>query len=178
MAATLLNRADPRCYPVGHCAAELVNTAALAIRSGTTIDDFNEVVFVHPSARETMRLCAGKLGSSLRQYPCSAVDADRCFRLCQSLAQEQQLKVLSPPPRLLICDASLKTPRYCSMRAGAKRSKPAATAVWVVKRSPRVTASAASKVWPVSCIKRRASEPGTCRLITSLAARRHGLRWL
>ena len=37
------------------------------------------------------------------------------------------------------------------MRAGAKRSKPAATAVWVVKRFPaRVTASATSKGCPVS----------------------------
>src|ERR1017187_7902359 len=48
-------------------------------------------------------------------------------------------------------------PRYCSMSAGAKRSKPAATAVWVVKRLPaRVTASAASKDWPVSSMKLRA----------------------
>ena len=36
------------------------------------------------------------------------------------------------------------------MRAGAKRSKPAATAVWVVKRLPaRVTASATSNGCPV-----------------------------
>ena len=40
------------------------------------------------------------------------------------------------------------------MRAGAKRSKPAATAVWVVKRFPaRVTASATSKGCPVSSMK-------------------------
>src|SRR5665213_4231737 len=32
--------------------------------------------------------------------------------------------------------SSAYLPRYCSMRAGAKRSKPAATAVWVVKRLP------------------------------------------
>ena len=43
------------------------------------------------------------------------------------------------------------------MRAGAKRSKPAATAVWVVNRFPaRVTASATSKGCPVSCMKLRA----------------------
>ena len=43
------------------------------------------------------------------------------------------------------------------MRAGAKRSKPAATAVWVVKRLPaRVTASATSKGCPVSSMKLRA----------------------
>ena len=43
------------------------------------------------------------------------------------------------------------------MRAGAKRSNPAATAVWVVKRLPaRVTASATSKGWPVSSMKLRA----------------------
>src|ERR1035438_1670458 len=43
------------------------------------------------------------------------------------------------------------------MRAGAKRSKPAATAVWVVKRLPtRVAASEASKGCPVSSMKLRA----------------------
>ncbi len=43
------------------------------------------------------------------------------------------------------------------MRAGAKRSKPAATAVWVVKRFPaRVTARATSKGCPVSFMKVRA----------------------
>ena len=43
------------------------------------------------------------------------------------------------------------------MSAGAKRSKPAATAVWVVKRLPaRVTASATSKGCPVSSMKLRA----------------------
>ena len=45
-------------------------------------------------------------------------------------------------------------PRYCSMRAGMKRSKPAATAVCVVKRFPaRVTVSATSNGCPVSSIK-------------------------
>ena len=40
------------------------------------------------------------------------------------------------------------------MRAGVKRSKPAATAVWVVKRFPaRVAASATSKGCPVSSMK-------------------------
>src|SRR5487761_1161780 len=40
-------------------------------------------------------------------------------------------------------------PRCCSMRAGVKRSKPAATAVCVVKRFPaRVAASATSKGCP------------------------------
>ena len=43
------------------------------------------------------------------------------------------------------------------MRAGAKRSKPAATAVWVVKRLPaRVTASATSNGCAVSSMKLRA----------------------
>ncbi len=43
------------------------------------------------------------------------------------------------------------------MSAGAKRSKPAATAVWVVKRLPaRVTARAAAKVCPLSAMKPRA----------------------
>ncbi len=45
------------------------------------------------------------------------------------------------------------SPRYCSMSSGANRSKPAATAVWVVKRLPaRVAASAAAKSSPDSRI--------------------------
>lgn len=51
-------------HAIGHYAAELVNTAALAIRSGTTIDDLNEIVFVHPSATETLQLCSANLGSA------------------------------------------------------------------------------------------------------------------
>ena len=45
---------------IGHHAAEVVNTAALAIRSGTTIEDLGEITFVHPSATETMQLCAAR----------------------------------------------------------------------------------------------------------------------
>jgi pyruvate/2-oxoglutarate dehydrogenase complex dihydrolipoamide dehydrogenase (E3) component len=51
-------------HAIGHCAAELVNTAALAIRSGMTIDELSEVVFVHPSAAETIQRCSAKLGSA------------------------------------------------------------------------------------------------------------------
>jgi pyruvate/2-oxoglutarate dehydrogenase complex dihydrolipoamide dehydrogenase (E3) component len=48
-------------HAIGHHAAEVVNTAALAIKSGTTIEDLSEMTFVHPSATETMQLCSAKL---------------------------------------------------------------------------------------------------------------------
>jgi dihydrolipoamide dehydrogenase len=44
-------------HAIGHHAAEVVNIAALAIRSGTTIEDLRDITFVHPSATETMQLC-------------------------------------------------------------------------------------------------------------------------
>jgi pyruvate/2-oxoglutarate dehydrogenase complex dihydrolipoamide dehydrogenase (E3) component len=50
-------------HAIGHHAAELVNTAALAVRSGTTIEDLSEITFVHPSATETMQVCFTNLGS-------------------------------------------------------------------------------------------------------------------
>jgi pyruvate/2-oxoglutarate dehydrogenase complex dihydrolipoamide dehydrogenase (E3) component len=46
-------------HAIGHHAEELVNTAALAIRSGTTIEDLSEMTF-HPSAVETMQIMRGK----------------------------------------------------------------------------------------------------------------------
>ncbi len=48
-------------HAIGHHAAELVNTAALAIRSETTIDDLDEITFVHPSAAEAMQRCSANL---------------------------------------------------------------------------------------------------------------------
>jgi dihydrolipoamide dehydrogenase len=53
-------------HAIGHHAAELVNTAALAVRSGTTIEDLSEITFVHPSATETMQVCFTNLGSRSR----------------------------------------------------------------------------------------------------------------
>jgi dihydrolipoamide dehydrogenase len=50
-------------HAIGHHAAELVNTAALAIRSGTTIEDLSEITFVHPTATEALQVCSAKLGS-------------------------------------------------------------------------------------------------------------------
>jgi dihydrolipoamide dehydrogenase len=45
-------------HAIGHHAAELVNIAALAIRSETTIEDLDEITFVHPSAAEAMQQCS------------------------------------------------------------------------------------------------------------------------
>ena len=50
-------------HAIGHHAAELVNTAALAIRSETTIEDLDEITFVHPSAAEAMQKCSANLRS-------------------------------------------------------------------------------------------------------------------
>ena len=50
-------------HAIGHYAAEMVNTAALAIRSGTTIEDLSEITFVHPSASETMQVCSARVPS-------------------------------------------------------------------------------------------------------------------
>jgi len=50
-------------HAIGRHSAELVNTAALAIRSGMTIEDLSEITFVHPSAPETMQVYSTKLGS-------------------------------------------------------------------------------------------------------------------
>lgn len=50
-------------HAIGHHAAELVNTVALAIRAGMTIEDLSEVTFVHPSPAETIQECLPKLGS-------------------------------------------------------------------------------------------------------------------
>lgn len=45
-------------HAIGHHAAELANIAALAIRSETTIEDLDEITFVHPSAAEAMQQCS------------------------------------------------------------------------------------------------------------------------
>ena len=50
-------------HAIGYHAAELVNTAALAISSGTTIEDLSEITFVHPSAAEAIQKFSIKLGS-------------------------------------------------------------------------------------------------------------------
>ena len=50
-------------HAIGHHAAEVVNTAALAIRSETTIEDLDEITFVHPSAAEAMQKCSANLRS-------------------------------------------------------------------------------------------------------------------
>ena len=51
-------------HAVGHHAADLVNTAAFAMRSGTTVDDLSEITFVHQSAAETIQqLCVLKISS-------------------------------------------------------------------------------------------------------------------
>ena len=50
-------------HAIGHHAAELVNTAAVAIRSGMTIEELSEITFVHPSLAETIQECLPKLSS-------------------------------------------------------------------------------------------------------------------
>ena len=42
-------------HAIGRHAAELVNTAALAIRSRITIDQLSEIIFVHPSPVEAIQ---------------------------------------------------------------------------------------------------------------------------
>jgi dihydrolipoamide dehydrogenase len=49
-------------HAIGRQAAEVVNTAALAIRSGTTIDELNQTTFIHPSTAEAIQQCSAKLG--------------------------------------------------------------------------------------------------------------------
>ena len=48
---------------IGYHAAELVNTAAIAIRSGMTIEELSQITFVHPSLAETIQECLSKLSS-------------------------------------------------------------------------------------------------------------------
>jgi pyruvate/2-oxoglutarate dehydrogenase complex dihydrolipoamide dehydrogenase (E3) component len=50
-------------HAIGRHAAELVNMAAVAIRSGMTIEELSEITFVHPSLAETIQECLPKLGS-------------------------------------------------------------------------------------------------------------------
>jgi dihydrolipoamide dehydrogenase len=50
-------------HAIGHHAAELVNTAAIAIRSGITIEELSEITFVHPSLAETIQECLPTLSS-------------------------------------------------------------------------------------------------------------------
>jgi pyruvate/2-oxoglutarate dehydrogenase complex dihydrolipoamide dehydrogenase (E3) component len=50
-------------HAIGRHAAELVNTAALAIQSGITIDQLNEVIFVHPSPIEAIQSFSIRLPS-------------------------------------------------------------------------------------------------------------------
>jgi dihydrolipoamide dehydrogenase len=50
-------------HAIGHHAAELVNTAALAIRSETTIEELDEITFIHPSVTEAMQQCSANLRS-------------------------------------------------------------------------------------------------------------------
>jgi pyruvate/2-oxoglutarate dehydrogenase complex dihydrolipoamide dehydrogenase (E3) component len=42
-------------HAIGRHAAEVVNTAALAIKSVTTIDELSEIIFVHPSPSEAIQ---------------------------------------------------------------------------------------------------------------------------
>jgi dihydrolipoamide dehydrogenase len=50
-------------HAIGRHAAELVNTAALAIRSGITIDQLSEIIFVHPSPIEAIQSFSIRLRS-------------------------------------------------------------------------------------------------------------------
>jgi pyruvate/2-oxoglutarate dehydrogenase complex dihydrolipoamide dehydrogenase (E3) component len=50
-------------HAIGGHAAELVNTAALAIRSGITIDQLSEIIFVHPSPIEAIQSFSIRLRS-------------------------------------------------------------------------------------------------------------------
>ncbi|MGA8657049.1 MAG: hypothetical protein WB586_12955 [Chthoniobacterales bacterium] len=50
-------------HAIGYHAAELVNTAAVAIRSGMTIEELSEITFLHPSLAETIQECLPKLSS-------------------------------------------------------------------------------------------------------------------
>jgi pyruvate/2-oxoglutarate dehydrogenase complex dihydrolipoamide dehydrogenase (E3) component len=49
-------------HAIGSHAAELVNTAAVAIRAGLTVEELSEITFVHPSLAETIQECLPKLG--------------------------------------------------------------------------------------------------------------------
>jgi pyruvate/2-oxoglutarate dehydrogenase complex dihydrolipoamide dehydrogenase (E3) component len=50
-------------HAIGPHAAELVNAAALAIRSGITIDQLSEIIFVHPSPIEAIQSLSIRLPS-------------------------------------------------------------------------------------------------------------------
>jgi pyruvate/2-oxoglutarate dehydrogenase complex dihydrolipoamide dehydrogenase (E3) component len=50
-------------HAIGPHAAELVNTAALAIQSGITIDQLSEIIFVHPSPIEAIQSFSIRLHS-------------------------------------------------------------------------------------------------------------------
>jgi len=50
-------------HAIGRHAAELVNTAALAIQSGITIDQLSEIIFVHPSPIEAIQSFSVRLHS-------------------------------------------------------------------------------------------------------------------
>ena len=50
-------------HAIGPHAAELVNTAALAIQSGITIDQLSEIIFVHPSPIEAIQSFSVRLHS-------------------------------------------------------------------------------------------------------------------
>jgi pyruvate/2-oxoglutarate dehydrogenase complex dihydrolipoamide dehydrogenase (E3) component len=50
-------------HAIGPHAAELVNAAALAIRSGITIDQLSEIIFVHPSPIEAIQSFSIRLRS-------------------------------------------------------------------------------------------------------------------
>jgi Pyridine nucleotide-disulphide oxidoreductase, dimerisation domain len=50
-------------HAIGRHAAELVNTAALAISSGITIDQLSEIIFVHPSPIEAIQSFSIRLRS-------------------------------------------------------------------------------------------------------------------
>ena len=50
-------------HAIGRHAAELVNTAALAIQSGITIDQLSEIIFVHPSSIEAIQSFSSRLRS-------------------------------------------------------------------------------------------------------------------
>jgi pyruvate/2-oxoglutarate dehydrogenase complex dihydrolipoamide dehydrogenase (E3) component len=52
-------------HAIGHYAANVVNTAALTISSGMTIEDLSNVTFVHPSAAETIQECSSKFAFTL-----------------------------------------------------------------------------------------------------------------
>ena len=152
-----------RSAPASLSADKLPQTVCFSRVPGSGVHSVGHVRYRHlrfrPPGKEGLEESPAHLTMQFADAVDGAAAADRKIRHVEgfgrvlAIASSQRQKVVERNRQFLFGILL----RYRSIRMGAKRSKPASTGVWVVKRLPaRVTASATSKVLPLSSMYERA----------------------